>query len=114
MRATIWHNPNCSTSRKVLDILRATPGIELTIVEYLKVGWARETLECLFARAGITPAEALRTRGTDAVERGLPGAGDERIIAAMIAEPVLVERPWVETEKGAVLCRPVERVHELL
>ena len=113
MKATIYHNPGCSTSRKTLERLREA-GADVTVVEYLKAGWDRATLERLFADAGLTPQAALRTRNTDAVERGLPDAPDATVIAAMIAEPVLVERPFVVTEKGTRLCRPQELVDSIL
>lgn len=113
MNATIWHNPNCSTSRKALDKLRAA-GADVTVIDYMKTGWDAETLRRLFAGAGLSAAQALRTRNTDAVERGLTTADDATVIAAMIAEPVLVERPFVETDKGTRLARPVERIDEIL
>lgn len=114
MKATIWHNPNCGTSRKTLAILQATPGIELTVVEYLKSPPTAERLAALYRAAGLTPAEGLRTRGTDAEQRGLPDADAETVLAAMAAEPALIERPLVETEKGVRLCRPQEKVFEIL
>lgn len=113
MKATIWHNPNCSTSRKALEMLR-NEGVDVTVVEYMKTGWDSATLKRLFASAGLTAAEALRRRNTDVVERGLTTADDATVIAAMIAEPVLVERPFVETEKGARLGRPIETINEIL
>lgn len=114
MKATIWHNPNCGTSRKTLAILEETPGVELTVVEYLKTPPAADKLAQLYADAGLTPQQALRLRGTDAEERGLPGADAAVVLAAMVADPVLIERPLVETEKGVRLCRPQEKVHEIL
>lgn len=114
MKATIWHNPNCGTSRKTLEILKAQPGLELTVVEYLENPPPRAELERVYARAGLSPRQALRTRGTQAEERGLLSASDAEILDAMAAEPALIERPVVETEMGARLCRPQERVHEIL
>lgn len=114
MKATIWHNPNCGTSRKTLALLQETPGVEVTVVEYLKNPPSAEKLGQLYRDAGITPQQGLRTRGTDAIERGLPDAGDAKVLAAMAAEPVLIERPLVETDKGVRLCRPQEKVHEIL
>jgi arsenate reductase len=114
MKATIWHNPACGTSRKTLAILEETPGVELTVIEYLKNPPSAEKLAQLYRDAGITPAQGLRLRGTDAEERGLPAASSETILAAMVAEPILIERPLVETGKGVCLCRPQERVHEIL
>ncbi len=114
MKATIWHNPGCGTSRNTLAILRDTPGIDVTVIEYLKHPPTRDTLEALYRRAGISPREGLRVRGTRAVELGLPDATDARILDAMAGEPSLIERPLVETEKGVRLCRPKERVFEIL
>lgn len=114
MKATIWHNPKCGTSRKTLALLEERDGIELTVVEYLKTPPSRDKLAQLYRDAGITPAEGLRKRGTDAEERGLPGADADTILTAMAAEPILIERPLVETEKGVRLCRPQEKVLEIL
>jgi arsenate reductase (glutaredoxin) len=114
MKATIWHNPNCGTSRKTLAILEETPGVDVTVVEYLKNPPTAEKLAQLYRDAGITPQQGLRTRGTDATERGLPEADDASVLAAMAAEPILIERPLVETDKGVRLCRPQEKVHEIL
>ncbi len=114
MKATIWHNPACGTSRKTLAILQETPGIELTIIEYLNQPYTADKLRQLFADAGLTPYDALRLRGTDAEERGLKNADDDAVIAAMAAHPAYVERPIVETEKGVRLCRPQDVVREIL
>ncbi|HUQ13742.1 MAG TPA: arsenate reductase family protein [Novosphingobium sp.] len=114
MRATIWHNPDCGTSRKALAILEARPGIELEVIEYLKHPPSAAKLAQLYADAAISPREGLRLRGTDAEARGLPEADDARVLAAMAADPRLIERPLVETEKGARLCRPAERIDEIL
>jgi arsenate reductase len=114
MKATIWHNPGCGTSRKTLEILHDTPGVEVTVVEYLKNPPSAEKLAQIYRDAGITPAQGLRLRGTDAEERGLPQASDDAVLAAMAAEPKLIERPLVETEKGARLCRPQDKVREIL
>ena len=114
MKATIWHNPKCGTSRKTLAILEGHPGLELTVVEYLKNPPNREKLERLYLDAGITPAQGLRLRGTDAAERGLPDADAETILDAMATEPILIERPLVETDKGVALCRPQDKVFDLL
>lgn len=114
MKATIWHNPNCGTSRKTLAILQETPGLDVKVVEYLKTPPTADKLAQLYRDAGMTPQQGLRTRGTDAVERGLPDAGDAAVLAAMAAEPILIERPLVETGKGVRLCRPQEKVHEIL
>ncbi|MFK4870633.1 arsenate reductase family protein [Novosphingobium sp. ZW T3_23] len=114
MKATIWHNPKCGTSRKTLAILEETPGLEVEVIEYLKTPPSAEKLGLLYRDAGITPQQGLRLRGTEAAERGLPEADDATVLAAMAAEPALIERPLVETEKGARLCRPQEKVHEIL
>ena len=114
MKATIWHNPNCGTSRKVLETLRNEPDVELTVVEYLKHPPSREKLAQLYRQAGMAPREGVRTYGTDAEERGLTEADDDTVLDAMMADPKLIERPLVETEKGVRLCRPPERVQEIL
>ncbi|HEX8469433.1 MAG TPA: arsenate reductase family protein [Allosphingosinicella sp.] len=111
MRATIWHNPDCGTSRKTLDILRES-GADVTVVEYLKAPPARDELRSLYERAGISPAEGLRLKEQGAGE--VAEAGDEAVLDAMIGNPRLIERPLVETEKGVRLCRPQERVLEIL
>ena len=114
MKATIWHNPQCSKSRAALETLRARDGIELEVIEYLKQPPSRAKLEQLYRDAGIAPREGVRTYGTDAVERGLTGAVDDTVLGAMVAVPRLIERPLVETEKGVRLCRPPERIEEIL
>ncbi len=120
MKATIWHNPACGTSRKTLAILQETPGVALTVVEYLKTPPTAAKLAKLaklaqlYRDAGLTPAQGLRLRGTDAEERGLPGASDAAMLSAMVADPILIERPLVETDKGVRLCRPQEKALEIL
>ena len=114
MKATIWHNPKCGTSRKTLAILQEAPGVDLEVVEYLKTPPTRDKLAQLYKDAGMTPADGLRMRGTDAAERGLPDASADDILDAMAAEPILINRPLVETEKGVKLCRPQELVNDLL
>ncbi len=114
MKATIWHNPNCGTSRNTLALLQARDDIDLEVVEYLKEPPSRDKLAQLYRDAGITPQQGLRLRGTDAGERGLPAASDDDVLAAMAAEPLLIERPLVETDKGVRLCRPAEKVEEIL
>ena len=114
MKATIWHNPACGTSRKTLAILEETPGVELTVTEYLSHPPSAAKLAQLYRDAGLTPQQGLRLRGTDAAERGLPGAADATVLAAMEAEPKLIERPLVETGKGVRLCRPQDVVREIL
>jgi arsenate reductase (glutaredoxin) len=115
MKATIWHNPDCGTSRKTLAILQDTPGVEVSVIEYRKTPFTRDKLEQLFQAAGLSPREALRTRGSPAEELGLvDGASADAILAAMVENAILVERPFVETYKGVRLCRPQEKVTEIL
>lgn len=115
MTVTIYHNPACGTSRKVLDALRAA-GHEPEIVEYLKVGWTKPQLQALFAAAGITAHEALRIANSPAAAMGLTteGVTEDRILDAMVETPGLVQRPFVVTPKGTALCRPVDRLAPLL
>ena len=112
---TIYHNPACGTSRDTLARIRAA-GYAPTVVEYLKAGWTRPQLESLFAAMGVRPREALREKGSPAAELGLlePGATDDQILDAMVAHPILVNRPIVVTPLGAKLTRPAERVESLL
>lgn len=114
MKATIWHNPACGTSRKTLAILQETPGVDLTVIEYLKAPPTPAKLAQLYGDAGMTPQQGLRLRGTDAEERGLPDADDATVLAAMAADPILIERPLVETDKGVRLCRPQDTVRDIL
>ena len=116
MKATIWHNPKCGTSRKTLAILQHADGVDVEIIEYLKNPPTRAKLAQLFADAGITPRQGLRVRGSPAEELGLTkdDVSDADILDAMAREPALIERPLVETGKGAALCRPQEKVHDLL
>jgi arsenate reductase len=111
----IYHNPSCGTSRNTLALLR-DKGLEPTVVEYLKAGWTREQLQDLVKRTGGSARDLLRVRGTRADELGLtdPSTSDEAIIAAMIMDPILVNRPIVSTPKGAALCRPAELAFTLL
>ena len=111
----IHHNPACGTSRTVLGLIESA-GYRPTIVEYLKSGWTRPQLLGLFAAAGLTPHEALRTARSPAADLGLldPDVDEEILLAAMTEHPELVNRPIVCTPKGVRLCRPAERVLELL
>lgn len=115
MTVILHHNPACSKSRRVLDILREA-GCEPEIVAYLKTGWTRPQLTDLLTDAGLSPHEALRTAGARARDLGLleDGVGDDAILDAMLAHPELVERPIVRTPRGVCLCRPPERVLELI
>lgn len=113
MDATIYHNPRCSTSRKTLDKLTEA-GVEVTVVKYLTEGWTREQLQKLFHDAGLTPRQAVRKRESLYTELGLADASDEEILDAMVTDPVLVERPFVVTDKGTRLARPLQNVDEIL
>lgn len=113
MSVTIYHNPRCSKSRQALELIRAK-GVEPAVVEYLKTGWTEALLTDLFNKAGIGPRAALRVKQDPAPELGLTKADDATILAAMIAHPVLVERPIVVAGDQAAICRPPERVHEVL
>ena len=114
MKATIWHNPECGKSRATLAILEGRGDIDLTIVDYLKQPPTREKLAQLYRDAGIAPRDGVRTFKTDAEERGLTRADDDTVLDAMVGEPRLIERPLVETDKGVRLCRPPEKVEEIL
>ena len=112
---TIYHNPNCGTSRKVLGMLR-DQGQDPRVIEYLKNPPTRAELLDLLAKMGIKPRDLLRRRGTSFDELGLgdPAKTDDALIDAILAHPILMERPVVITAKGARVCRPVETVLELL
>ena len=115
MKATIYHNPLCGTSRKTLEILRDS-GADIWIHEYLKKPPTRDELKRLYERAGITPREGLRAKEPLAQELGLtrPDVTDDEVLDAMIAHPLLINRPIVETPKGVRLCRPQDVVREIL
>ena len=111
MKATIWHNPRCSKSREALALL-TDAGAEVTIVEYLKAPPTRETLAALYARAGMRPRDGLRL--AEPAAKALKDASDDAILDAMAGDPILIERPLVETKKGARLGRPPEKIREIL
>lgn len=115
MKARIFHNPLCGTSRKTLEILREE-GADPEVIEYLKCPPSRAELQRLYQRAGITPREGLRAKEPLAAELGLTAddVTDEAILDAMMAHPILINRPLVETEKGVVLARPQDKVREIL
>lgn len=115
MNVVIHHNPDCGTSRNVLAILTAA-GYQPTVIEYLRTGWTRPQLLALFAAAHLTPREALRVTKSPAEELGLldPEVSDEALLDAMLEHPVLVNRPIVCTPMGVRLCRPSERVLDLI
>ena len=113
MKATILHNPACGTSRKTLEILR-NEGADVTVIDYLKSPPSRDELVRLYQRANITPRDGLRAKESLATDLGLPDASDDAILDAMVAHPILIDRPLVETAKGVALCRPQDKVRELL
>ena len=115
MTVTIWHNPKCATSRKVLGLIRAK-GIEPKIVEYLKDPPSTGEIKAALKEMGIGPRALLRRRGTPYDDLGLdkPKWTDPELIAAMVRHPLLIERPVVRTIKGTRLCRPAERLEEIL
>lgn len=112
---TIYHNPDCGTSRNVLAMIRAA-GYEPEVVEYKKTGWTRALLDQILAAMQARPRDILREKGTPAQELGLlePSRSDDEILAAMVAHPILVNRPIVATPLGTRLCRPSEAVLALL
>ncbi|MCU0904828.1 MAG: arsenate reductase (glutaredoxin) [Tabrizicola sp.] len=114
-RVVIHHNPDCGTSRNVLGIIHAA-GYRPVVIDYLKEGWTRPQLLALFAAAGLTPRDALRVARSPAEEMGLTAEGvtDDQLLEAMVAHPILVNRPIVCTPKGVRLCRPSETVLDLL
>ena len=115
MKATIYHNPMCGTSRKTLEILRDS-GADVRIHEYLKEPPTRDELKRLYSKAGISPREGLRAKEPLAEELGLtrPDVTDDEVLDAMVNHPILINRPLVETDKGARLCRPQDLVREIL
>lgn len=112
---TIYHNPDCGTSRNTLAMIAAA-GYAPAVIEYREAGWTRAQLETLLAAMDATPRDVLRSKGTAAGELGLlePDVTGEAIMAAMLAHPILVNRPIVVTPKGTKLCRPSETVFDLL
>ena len=111
--ATIYHNPKCSTSRKTLELLRDN-GIEPTVVQYLKTPPTRAELAEMIAAAGIEVRKAVRRRESLYAELNLDDASDDELLDAMAEHPILIERPWVVTDKGTRLARPIDAVHEIL
>lgn len=110
-----YHNPACGTSRNALAMVRAA-GYKPTVIEYLKTGWTKDQLQELLAATGLKARELLREKNAPAAELGLleKDVAEDAILEAMVAHPVLVNRPIVVTPKGARLCRPSERVLDLL
>lgn len=115
MSLTIYHNPNCTTSRNVLRLLRDA-GLEPQVVEYLKTPPTRAQMQALLAAMGMKPRDILRRSGTPYDELGLddPALTDDQILDALEAHPILMQRPIVASDKGVRLCRPLERVHEVV
>ena len=115
MSLTIYHNPNCTTSRNVLRLLRDA-GLEPQVVEYLKTPPTRAQMQALLAAMGMKPRDILRRSGTPYDELGLddPALTDDQILDALEAHPILMQRPIVASDKGVRLCRPLERVHEIV
>lgn len=111
MKATSYHNPRCSKSREALAILEEA-GVEVTVIEYLKTPPSRDELARLYARAGMSPRDGLRKAEDGA--KALKDASDDAILDAMAADPILIERALVETEKGVRLGRPPENIREIL
>jgi len=115
MTVVIHHNPDCGTSRNVLEVIKMT-GNQPVVIEYLNDGWTKPQLLALFAAANLSPRQALRTSKSPAKELGLtnPSVPDDEILEQMLKHPILVNRPIVCTPKGVKLCRPSEAVFELL
>lgn len=115
MSVTIYHNPQCSTSRKTLELIREA-GIEPVIVDYRQTGWTKSLLTSLFRTMKAKPRDLLRVSGTPAEDLGLtdPAVSDERLLDAMIEHPILVQRPIVVSDKGTILARPQEKVLAIL
>jgi arsenate reductase (glutaredoxin) len=115
MDVTIFHNPRCGTSRNTLAAIREA-GIEPRVVDYLKDTPTRAELLNMIGRAGLSVRDALRDKEAIAAELGLndPAVGDEALLGAMVAHPILINRPFVVTPKGVRLCRPAELVQEIL
>ena len=115
MTVTIYHNPACGTSRNTLAMIR-NAGIEPTVIEYLNAPPDRRTLQALVRDAGLTVRQAIREKGTPYAELGLgdPTLTDDQLLDAMLAQPILINRPFVTTELGVRLCRPSELVLDIL
>lgn len=115
MNVTIYHNPACGTSRNTLDLIRHA-GIEPTVIEYLKTPPSKEDLAKMIADSGLSVRQAIREKGTPYEELGLadPTLSDDQLLDAMIATPILINRPLVVTEMGTRLCRPSEVVLDIL
>jgi arsenate reductase len=115
MNITIYHNPNCGTSRNTLALIRNT-GVEPKVIEYVKNPPSRDELKDMLAKAGLTVRDAIREKGTPYAELGLdnPALTDDELLDAMLAHPILINRPFVVTPLGVRLCRPSEVVLDIL
>ncbi len=115
MTTTIYHNQRCGTSRTTLELIRAS-GVEPVVVNYLETPPSRAALAALIAQAGLSVREAMRAKEAVFTELGLtdPALSDDALLDAMVAHPILINRPFVVTERGARLCRPADKVHEIL
>jgi arsenate reductase len=115
MKATIHHNPLCGTSRKTLEILKDS-GLDVVVNEYLTTPPSRDELARLYDRAGMTPRDGLRAKEPLAEQLGLnrPDVSDDEVLDAMVAHPILIDRPLVETDRGVRLCRPQDLVREII
>jgi len=115
MSTVIWHNPKCSTSRKVLDLLQAK-GVKPTVRDYQQDPPSAAEIKAALKAMGMKPRDLLRRKNTPYDELGLddPKLSDAALVAAMAEHPLLIERPVVQTKKGTRLCRPVERLQEIL
>lgn len=115
MSTVIWHNPKCSTSRRVLETIRAK-GVEPTVIDYQKTPPSAAEIKAALKAMGMRPRDLLRRKNTPYDDLGLddPKLSDAELVAAMAEHPLLIERPVVHTKKGTRLCRPVERLQEIL
>ncbi|WP_303759429.1 arsenate reductase (glutaredoxin) [Sphingobium yanoikuyae] len=114
MKAVIWHNPRCSKSRAALAILEETPGLEVAVLEYLKTPPSRADIAAVLDKAGVAPSQAVRKGEAVVKEIGLDASDDAAVLDAMAAHPILIERPIIITDKGAVIARPPEKAREIL
>jgi arsenate reductase len=115
LTATLYHRPQCATSRKVLALIRKL-GIEPVVIDYVQIGWTKDQLTALLTAMKLKPRDLLRVKGTPAEDLGLtdPSVSDARLLTAMVKHPILVERPIVVSEKGVRLARPPEKVFDIL
>ncbi|WIW88692.1 arsenate reductase (glutaredoxin) [Sphingobium sp. V4] len=114
MKASIWHNSRCSKSRQALAILTEMPGVEVEVFDYLKTPPTRTEIEAVLARAGVRPSEAVRKGEAVVKDIGLDTSDDAAVLDAMARHPILIERPIVITDKGAVIARPPEKARDVL